>query len=52
VRIEARTLAALWSGFATPEQLGLLGAIEGSAAALSVLGAVFASGTPAMSDMF
>jgi predicted acetyltransferase len=52
VHIEARTLAALWSGFATPEQLRLLGAIEGSNAALSVLGAVFASGTPAMSDMF
>jgi predicted acetyltransferase len=52
VRMEARALAALWTGFATPAQLRTLGAIEGTEAALGTLGALFASGTPSMPDMF
>jgi predicted acetyltransferase len=52
VRIGVRALAALWSGFVTPAQLRLVGAIEGTGDATAALGAAFAGGTPAMSDMF
>jgi predicted acetyltransferase len=48
----ANALAALWSGFAMPAQLRVLGAIEGPESALDALSGVFASGTPSMTDMF
>ena len=52
VRVDVRSLAALWSGFWTPMQLRALGAITGSDDALGTLLAAFAGGTPAMNDMF
>jgi predicted acetyltransferase len=52
VRVDVRALAALWSGFWTPAQLGAVGAIHGPDQALATLRAAFAGGTPAMNDMF
>jgi predicted acetyltransferase len=52
VRIDVRSLAALWSGFWTPSQLRAVGAVEGPDDALGTLGAAFAGATPAMNDMF
>jgi predicted acetyltransferase len=52
VRVDVRALAALWSGFWTPSQLGAVGAILGPDDALATLHAAFAGGTPAMNDMF
>jgi predicted acetyltransferase len=52
VRLGANALAALWSGFATPAQLRVLGAIEGPDSALEALSGIFASGTPSMTEMF
>jgi predicted acetyltransferase len=52
VRIDVRSLAALWSGFSTPAQLRIVGAIEGGDQALAALEGAFAGGAPAMNDMF
>jgi predicted acetyltransferase len=52
VRIDVSALAALWTGFATPKQLVVVGAIDGPDEALAHLAAAFAGGTPAMNDMF
>jgi predicted acetyltransferase len=52
VRIGVRALAALFSGFVTPAQLRVVGAIQGPDDQLAALGSAFAGGTPAMNDMF
>src|ERR1051325_739282 len=52
VRLNVRALAALYTGFATPHGLKLLGRIEGDEPSLRMAAAAFAGGTPAMPDMF
>jgi predicted acetyltransferase len=52
VRLRERGLAALYTGFCTPQVLVDLGLIEGTAADLRVAEAVFASPRPWMRDHF
>lgn len=52
VRVSARGLATIYSGFYTPAQALLQGHCEGDEQALSAAAGVFASGTPWMVDMF
>jgi predicted acetyltransferase len=52
VRLNVRSLAALYTGFATAHGLKVLGRIEGDEASLRGASAVFAGGAPSMPDMF
>lgn len=52
IRCDIRALASLYSGFYTPQQAKLLGWVEGDDRSLAALRAVFAGGTPWMTDMF
>jgi predicted acetyltransferase len=52
IRLGAAAFAALWSGFASPAQLALLGCIRGPEEQLAALAAVFAGPAPSMADMF
>lgn len=49
---DVRALASLYSGFASPDQLALVGGLEGDAASLERAAAAFAGPTPTMADMF
>jgi predicted acetyltransferase len=52
LRLGINALASLYSGLRSPQELALLGLCEGSAKAIAAAGAVFAGGTPWMSDMY
>jgi predicted acetyltransferase len=52
VRAEVRGLAALYTGFAAPDELRALGQIEGPEADLALLGAIFGGPRPWIPDMF
>jgi len=52
VRLDVRTLAALYTGFTTAESAASLGLCEGPPAALSALSAAFAGPAPSMGDHF
>ncbi len=52
LRLDARTLAPLFSGYLSAVQLAQLGKIEGDSAAVAAASAVFPTGTPWMSDMY
>ena len=52
VRVDARGLAALYSGFQTAETLALLGRLEGERRDLERLSAAFAGPAPWMREMF
>ncbi|MEM9378303.1 MAG: GNAT family N-acetyltransferase [Planctomycetota bacterium] len=52
LRVTARALAPLVTGFASARQLALTGALDGDAASLEVAGALFASSGPWMVDRF
>ncbi len=52
LRVGARGLATLYSGFLTPWELSLAGLLEGEAGALGAAAAVFGGPAPGMPDMF
>jgi predicted acetyltransferase len=52
VRLNVRALASLYTGFASPHALKMLGRIEGDEASLRAASAVFAGAPPSMPDMF
>ncbi|MCC5821953.1 MAG: GNAT family N-acetyltransferase [Phycisphaerales bacterium] len=52
VELDIGAMAAVYTGFASPEQLALIGRIRGDQEALSTLGAIFAGPTPSMVDFF
>ena len=52
IRIGARGLATLYSGFLTPWELALAGMLSGEAGTLAAAAAVFGGPTPGMPDMF
>ena len=52
LRADVRALAALYTGYMTAEALATTGALSGRAADLATASAVFAGGSPAMTDMF
>ena len=52
VRLNARGLAALYTGFATPAALARAGLVTGQAADLGLLAAVFSSSAPGLIDHF
>ncbi len=52
VRLNVRALASLYTGFASPHSLKMLGRIEGDEISLRAAAGVFAGGPPSMPDMF
>ena len=52
LRLGVRELAAIYTGFMAPAEVRALGAIEGSADALALAGAIFAGPRPWLADMF
>ena len=52
VRLDARGIAALYSGYATAEQLSLAGLVHGRTEALAAATSLFASPAPCMLDFF
>jgi predicted acetyltransferase len=52
LRIDARGLAALYSGFMAPVELQAIGLLDGPADALARATAVFAGSRPWVGDMF
>jgi predicted acetyltransferase len=52
LRLEARALAPLFSGYLSAGQLAQLGKLEGDPAAIAGASAVFPAGTPWLSDMY
>jgi predicted acetyltransferase len=52
VRLHIRDLAALYSGYYTPQELALAGGLEASAGDLAAAGQVFAGPRPWLPDMF
>jgi predicted acetyltransferase len=52
LRTDVRALAALYTGYMTAEALALTGALSGRTDDLAAATAVFAGGSPAMTDMF
>jgi predicted acetyltransferase len=52
VRLNIRALASLYTGFASPQSLRLLGRIEGDEVSLRGAAALFAGAPPSMPDMF
>jgi predicted acetyltransferase len=52
LRLNIRAFASLYSGFASPHSLKLLGHIEGDDISLAAAGAAFAGPPPSMPDMF
>jgi predicted acetyltransferase len=52
IRASIRGVAMLLTGYATPSQAALIGEVSGDADALAAAAAVFAHGTPWMTDMF
>jgi predicted acetyltransferase len=50
--LDARALAALYSGFMTPQHLSSIGRLEGSDGAVLAAAAAFAGGVPSLQDMF
>lgn len=52
LRLDARALAALYSGFATPRDLARLDRLDGDAASLVSATTIFAGPAPWMPDMF
>jgi predicted acetyltransferase len=52
VRLNIRALASLYTGFASPHSLRVLGRIEGDDISLRAASAVFAGPAPSMPDMF
>jgi predicted acetyltransferase len=52
IRLHVRTLAALYSGFLSPDALQLAGALEADETSLRTATALFSGPPPAMPDMF
>lgn len=52
IRVDARGLAAIYSGLLTPSQAANVGLASGDHAALHAAGSVFSAGTPWMNDFF
>ena len=52
IRLDARALAAVYTGFLDPRSLSMLGLIEGPGADLESLASIFSGPTPAMADIF
>jgi len=52
IRLHARDLAAIYTGFMAPHECGYLGTIAGPEADLMLAGAVFGGPRPWIADMF
>jgi predicted acetyltransferase len=52
LHLDARGLAALYSGFATPRDLALIDRLDGDARSLAAAASIFAGPAPWMPDMF
>ena len=52
IRLDARTLAPLFSGYLSLGQLAQLGKVEGDPATISAAASAFPTGTPWLSDMY
>lgn len=52
VELDVGGLASVYTGFASPEQLRLVGRVRGPDDAVAALGAIFAGATPSMVDFF
>ena len=52
VRVNERSLAAMYSGFMSPQHLRSIGRLEGDEQGVSAASAVFASAVPSLQDMF
>ncbi len=52
LRLDIRALAALYTGFASPQMLHRTGQLSGDAASLTCAATLFAGGAPAMPDFF
>jgi predicted acetyltransferase len=52
VELDVGAMAAVYTGFASPQQLRLVGRVRGPDDAVAALGAMFAGATPSMVDFF
>nr|HMR06798.1 sterol carrier protein domain-containing protein [Polyangiaceae bacterium] len=52
LRLDIRALAALYTGFASPQMLHRTGQLSGDAASLTCAATLFAGAAPAMPDFF
>lgn len=52
VELDIGAMASIYTGFASPAQLALIGRARGDAESLATLGAIFAGATPSMVDFF